>query len=246
MTDTARQLTPSGKVSKLTTDESDWNPGKKKNPAFVQRAVEGRVRQRERKPELQLTADSTGRDRNLLPAVREGLRVLDPKGETFEERSERFRAQRLPYAPMRAHMEMAAMALAAGGSFRLAASNAGVSVRQVKKYYTDAEFRRRIEELRNTMFSKIRGRVIKEMSSRTEPGKIEKIELLDLLRVFDRVAGPIGGKAGVNIAGDINVSSTQYDTIIAAVLAKNSDSEEPDFPVFELNGTAVPVEDSFE
>jgi hypothetical protein len=215
-----------------------------KDPVYVERALRGRANPRVPKVELSLPDDATGHDRNLLPAVREGLRVIDPKRETFEERSDRFRAQRLKYAPMRAHMEMAAMALAAGGSFRLAATHAGVSVRQVKKYYTDAEFRSRIEELRNTMFSRIRGRVIKEMEKRTEPGKIEQIELLDLLRVFDRVAGPIGGKAGVNIAGDVNVGTTQYDTIIAAVLAQNSPTEEPDFPIFELNSSSSPSEDS--
>ena len=202
--------------------------------------------ERRRKPQsgLELPDGATGHDRNLLPAVREGLHVLNPNNDGFDEVTGKYRKARIKYAPMRAHMELAAMTLAAGGSFRMAAAKAGVSVRQVKKYYSEAEFRARIEELRNTMFSKIRGRVIKEMESRTAPGKIEQIELLDLLRVFDRVAGPIGGKAGVNISGDVNVSTTQYDTIVAAVLAQNSPTEEPDFPIFELNGTAGPSEDS--
>jgi hypothetical protein len=183
-------------------------------------------------------------DKNLLPMVREGLSIIDPKNETFEERSNRLRASRIKYAPMQAHMELAALALAAGGSFSIAAAKAGVSRRQVKKYYTDGEFRARIEELRNLMFSKVRGRVIKELENRTEPGKIEQIELLDLLRVFDRVAGPIGGKAGVNVAGDLNVSANQYDTIISAVLAQNTGPEEPDFPIFELDSSPGSSEDT--
>jgi len=232
----------------MTEPEKNISPwtGEEKDELHVERATQARAKPRRPAHLEQVEETYSGHDRNLLPAVREGLRVLDPKRESFEERSERFRAQRLKYAPMRAHMEMAATALAAGGSFRLAATHAGVSVRQVKKYYTDAEFRSRIEELRNTMFSKIRGRVIKEMEKRTEPGKIEQIELLDLLRVFDRVAGPIGGKAGVNIAGDVNVGTTQYDTIIAAVLAQNSTAEEPDFPVFELNSSTLSEGNPFE
>lgn len=193
-----------------------------------------------RPPLVPIPDNATGHDLNRLPAVREGLRILDPKNETFEERSARFEAQRLPYAPMKAHMEMSAMVLAAGGSFRLAAEKAGISVRQVKKYYTTASYRQRIEEMRQTMFSKIRGRVIKEMEKRTEPGKIEQIELLDLLRVFDRVAGPIGGKAGVNIAGDVNVSTAKYDTLIQALLAPQSSSEEPSFQFLELDGNSLP------
>lgn len=209
-----------------------------KKQQYIADRAETTQRNRVHKPQqLEDVIPETGHDRNLLPVVREGLTIIDPKNETFEDRSARLRQQRVKYAPMQAHMEMAALALAAGGSFRIASQKAGVSVRQVKKYYTEAEFRARIEELRNMMFSKVRGRVIKELEKRTEPGKVEQIELLDLLRVFDRVAGPIGGKAGVNIAGDVNVSSTQYDTIIAAVLAQNTGTEGEDFPVFELNSS---------
>jgi hypothetical protein len=235
-------LTPSGKVSKLTTDVSVWNEGEKKDPIHVQRAVAAKKRVPPKI--LELPEDHSGHDRNLLPSVREGMRVLKPQGQDFEGEVEKFKKARVKYAPMHAHMELAATALAAGASFRLAATHAGLSVRQVKKYYSDPDFRSRIEELRNTMFSKIRGRVIKEMEKRTDPGKIEKIELLDLLRVFDRVAGPIGGKAGVNIAGDVNVGTSNYDTIIQAVLAQNTPSEEPDFPSFELNSSTIPIEDT--
>lgn len=214
------------------------------DPAHVERAIRGRKTVRHPQQELILPEDASGHDRNLLPVVQEGLKVLDPKRETFEERSERFRAQRTKYAPMHAHMEMAAIALAAGGSFKIASAKAGVSVRQVKKYYSDADFRSRIEELRQQMFSKVRGRVIKELEKRTEPDKIEKIELLDLLRVFDRVAGPIGGKAGVNVAGDINVTNTNYDTIVAALLAPERAGEGADFPIFDADSLRLPGQDS--
>lgn len=215
------------------------------DPVRVERAVRGvqNRKQRVSRPELDLPENASGKDRNVLPVVQEGLRVLDPKRETFEERSERYREQRTKYAAMHAHMELAATVLAAGGTFKLAAHRAGVSVRQVKKYYEDPDFRSRIEELRQTMFSKVRGRVIKEFEKRTRPGKIEQIELLDLLRVFDRVAGPIGGKAGVQIAGDVNVTTTNYDTIVQALLAPQQPGESKDFQIFDADSLRLPGED---
>jgi len=177
------------------------------------------------------------------PLVRENLALVPDSRETFEERQARLEGKRIKYSGMIAHQEMAAMVLAAGGSFKMAATRAGISMRQVRKYYTEADFRARIEELRTIMFSKVRGRVIKELEKRTEPGKIDNIELLDLLRVFDRVAGPLGGKAGIQISGDVNVSNN-YDNIINALLAPQPREESADFPIYEVEGTALPSGDS--
>lgn len=196
------------------------------------------------KPLSELPLDElSGHDRNLVPVVQEGLSYLDPKNESFEERTERLRDARKSYAPMRAHQEMAAMVLAAGGSFKLAAAQAGVSVRQVKKYYTDPDFRARIEEQRATVFSKIRGRLVKELERRTRPGSIERIELLDLLRVFDRMMGTPGGKGVTNI-GEVNVVQQNADTIIAALLAPQRPGESPDFPDYRPSDFSVPGGDS--
>ena len=211
------------------------------------RALRGHAGIKKRRPvesDDLLTEDSTGKDRLSLPVVQEGLSILDPKRESFEERSERFREQRKKYAAMHAHMEMAALVLATGGTFRLAAAKAGVSVRQVKKYYTDPDFRTRIQELRDTMLSKVKGRLYKELERRTRPGTIEHIELLDLLRVFDRVAGPVGGKGGVQVAGDLNVTQQNADTIIAALLAPESEGESEDFQIYEPSSFAAPSGDS--
>lgn len=183
-------------------------------------------------------------ERRQMGKVTEIMRDVPRARESFAERQERLIGQRVKYSAMEAHMEMAATALASGASFKLAAAKAGISVRQVKKYYSTADFRGRIEELRSTTFSKIRGRVLKELENRTDPTKIGKIELLDLLRVHDRVYGPPGGgKPGVNIAGDLNVGGTHYDQLIAALFTEKSDSEEPDFPIFEPNSVS-PSSDS--
>lgn len=202
-----------------------------------------RIPRAERVP---VSDDYSGHDRNLLPAVVEGVKLIDPQNETFAERQERLRGQRKPYASMRAHQEMAATVLAAGGSMRMASLKAGVSIRQVKKYYTEPDFRKRIEEMRSTMFQKVRGRVVKELEKRTRGGMIDRIELLDLLRIFDRVYGSPGGKggSGVNIAGDINVTNTNYDTLVAQILAANTEAEGGDFPSFELDSLRLPEANS--
>lgn len=175
--------------------------------------------------------------------VRNGLRILDPKGEMNEQdQIDKFQATRVKYAPMHAHREIAAAVLASGGTYRMAAHKAGVSVRQVKKYLTNPDFRQRIEELRQTMLSGIRGRLLQELKRRTKGEKIKQIELLDLLRIFDRVNGPVGGKGGINVQGDVNVNS--YDTLVQALLTANPRTEGNDFPAFELEGTAVSSEDS--
>jgi hypothetical protein len=191
---------------------------------------------------VELPPNASSHDRNRAPLVNEALKFLPPKEvrETFEERQARLEGKRIKYAGMKAHQEMAAQVLAAGGTFKQAAHRAGVSVRQVKKYYTEADFRTRIEEMRQVMFSKIRGRVIREMENRTKPGEIENIELLDLLRIFDRMYGPIGGKSGVQIAGDLNVTSNNYDTLVAALLAPQSGAEGGDFPIFEPENLRLP------
>lgn len=181
--------------------------------------------------------------RTRLPAVREGISILDPKRRTEEEQIEAFEKRRVPYSAMQAHREMAAQVLAVGGTFKMASMRAGVSMRQIRKYYGEADFRSRIDELRSTMLSKVRGRVMAELSRRTDASSIKRIELLDLLRIYDRVATTNGrGHQGVTIAGDVNVN--QYDTIIQALLSSNPSSESSNFPLVELEGSALPGEDS--
>lgn len=177
-------------------------------------------------------------EKKQLSTVKQIMEEMPRARESFEERQERLDGQRIKYSAMLAHQEMAAIALASGGTFKIAAAKAGISVRQVKKYYTQADFRARIEELRQTTFSKIRGRVLQEMSRRTDPEKIKNIELLDLLRIHDRVYGAPGGKGGggVNVEGDLNVGGTHYDRIVAALLTPEPGEESPDFPIFEPEG----------
>jgi hypothetical protein len=195
---------------------------------------------------LPIPADANNALRKKAEAARESMEILDPKRETFEERQQRLEGKRVPYAGMVAHQEMAAMVLASGGTYKLAAAKAGVSVRQVKKYYQSADFRTRIDELRKTTFSKILGRVLKELENRTDPKKIGKIDLLDLLRVWDRVAGdPRRGPGGMNI-GEINVTNNNYDAILAALVSSNAGGESSDFQEYRPEELLLPGEGTSE
>lgn len=175
---------------------------------------------------------------NKLPMVQQGLKIIDPHSTTEEEFVDKYQQQRKPYAPMRAHKELAAQVLAVGGTYKMAAARAGVSVRQVRKYVSEADFRQRVEELRTTMLSRVRGRIMTELSRRTTPEKIQELEILDLLRVWDRVVGPRGSGNTMNI-GEVNVHNS-YDNILAAIVSPDTGEESRDFPRFESSGPAIP------
>lgn len=191
--------------------------------------------------------DETSWDEKRRPVVEEGLKILDPKRETFEERQTRLEGQRTPYAAMVAHQELAALVLAAGGTTRQAAAKAGVSKRQVKKYMESADFRQRIEEFRQQKFSKIAGRVLKELEKRTDPKAIKHIDLLDLLRVFDRMYGDPRKSGGGLQIGELNVTNNNYNALIQALLDAKPGDEGTSFPRMgpedlRLPGKSSPVE----
>lgn len=205
---------------------------------------------RSKKPEPNLIHPSdpnpSGTVRNRLPVVRQGLEIIDPKNTTEQELIDRFAAKRTPYAPMRAHMELSAQVLAVGGTFKMAAARAGTSTRQVKKYWMQEQFRNRVEELRMTLLSRLRGRIVRELERRTGDESIKEMELLDLLRVWDRVGGGVKGPGGITV-GEMNLTQNNYDHILAAIITPDRGAQGSDFPSFEpgdllLPGTSSPVE----
>lgn len=181
-------------------------------------------------------------DRKRLEPANRGLQILNPTGKEFEDYKEEIvKKPRLRYAAMRAHQEMAAQALAVGATQKLAAQYAGVSPRQIKKYQTDPEFRARIEEMRALMASKITGKIMRELDRRTDRATIKNMELLDLLRIMDRLT--VGGKGmgkgiQVNVEGDVNVH--KYENILAALFAPNSEPDGGDFPEYGPSDVLVP------
>lgn len=183
--------------------------------------------------------EMTGQIRNRLPRVNEGMELLAPEGQDFEELKDDFMTRkRMKYGAMRSHMEMAATALATGATYKIAAAHAGISVRQVKKYMQDPDFRERITELRSVLMSKIQGKIVQELDRRTEPDEIKGLEMMDLLRVLDRTTGK------ASLIGEVSVTNNNYEAIFNAILDPNAPGQSTDFPAYELTDVSVPEGDS--
>lgn len=140
--------------------------------------------------------------------------------------------QRGAFAALSAHREMAATILAAGGTRKEAADYAGITEATVSRFFEDQEFRARVSEVRSITLGRVQGRIVKDLERRTEPKKLKKMELVDVLRIYDRTAGPKSG-AG-KVAESITVNN--YDAIFAEITRPDSPEEGEDFPGY---GTEV-------
>lgn len=183
--------------------------------------------------------EETGATRRRMDSTERGLRILNPQHRDAEDYQESIARQpRIRYAAMRAHMEMAAQALAVGATQVMAARYAGVAPRQIKKYMADPDFRNRIEELRAVLASKIKGKIMREMNRRVTGQRIKNMDTLEMLRIFDRVT--IGGKGNaIRVEGDVNVSNN-YENILAALFSPDSSDDVADFPQYGDRSSALP------
>lgn len=172
--------------------------------------------------------------KNITPQIRHrsavvarNIKTIDPEheGDPEPKRKQYHERHRTKYSAMRAHMESAAVVIAAGGTYDMAAAQAGINQRQVRKYMSDADFRARVNELREQMLGKVKGRIIQEFENRTDPEKIKHLEIIDLTRIFDRTTGDATGKA--ESPGEI-----KYDQIIQQIFIDNSSTESVDFPEY--------------
>lgn len=184
------------------------------------------------------------KDTNLrAPIISENLKLLKtPEPEKVKKKNIE---RRVRYAAMKTHMETVAHVIAAGGSAKQAAEKAGVSRRQVRKYMESGDFRDRIAELQEILGGKIRGRVMKEIERRTSPEVIQKMELLDVLRVGDRFG--LGRGAGSVIVND-NREVHNYEATFNQLFHGGSEDPEQlpdgeeegaDFQEFEPSSVAL-------
>lgn len=190
------------------------------------------------------TGEQTSQIRNRMDPTNRGLRLINPQAKDFDDHKEAIsRTPRLRYAAMRAHMEMSAQVIAVGGTQKMAAKYAGVSPRQIKKYYQDADFRTRVEELRGLLASRIKGKILRELNRRTTGQNLQNMDLLDMLRVFDRVT--VGGKGmAITVEGDVNVQQNRYDAILTALFNPNAGEEGSNFPGYEPEDVSISGDDS--
>jgi hypothetical protein len=180
-----------------------------------------------------------------VPMVTENMKILraPDAGKVYEKQIEK----RARYAAMKTHKEIAAHVIAAGGSPRQAAEKIGITRRQVRSYMEDADFRDRIKELQETLGSRLLGRVMKELGRRTTPKVIKKMELLDLLRVGDRVGL---GRGNANTIINDNREVHNYEATFNQLFHQDAQQlpdateEGADFPEFEPTSVALSGGDS--
>lgn len=190
--------------------------------------------------------EETVQTRNRQPAMDVGVRILNPEDKMPSELAEDIgreglRGRRVQYSVMHAHMEMAAIALATGCTTKQAAAYAGVSRDQIKKkYLPDPDFRSRVSELHTQMTTSIKGRIVKELMRRTEPEILQGMDILDVLRIGDRV-GLSRGAGGEN--EETNQEHRKYDVIFNQILV-HAGPQGGDFPIYEPNRPALPGESS--
>lgn len=189
--------------------------------------------------------EQTNHTKNRQGAMDRGVRILNPEDKMPSELAEEinkdgFQGRRVQYSVMHAHMEMAAIALATGCTIKQAAAYAGVSKAHIKKkYLPDPDFRARVSELHTQMTASIKGRIIKELLRRTEPENLQTMEILDVLRIGDRV----GLGRGEAAADEGSPEHRKYDVIFNQILV-HAGPQGGDFPIYEPNRPALPGEDS--
>lgn len=149
-------------------------------------------------------------------------------------------------AAHKAHQELAAQVLAVGGTYADAADRAGVNEETIRGYMEIELFCERIVELRGHTMTRIAGNVVTELERRTEPGRIALLETIDVLRIYDRTAGPKGGGASAIPGVNVNVQINSYQdlmariTDVAAFSDADAEGESGDFPAYGADVVPVP------
>lgn len=191
---------------------------------------------------------ASSQERKKIGPVNRGLRLINPDGKDAEEVEHEIRGREpgSQYAPMRAHKELASQVIAVGGTYRMAARYAGISRRMIHKYMQDPRFRARIEEHRAQMASGIKGRILGELGRRTKGKAIHSWDIMDMVRVLDRLTGA-GGKGMITVEGDLNVNNNKYEAILASLFSEpkqiaDSGEDGGDFPRFGDSSNVIPGE----
>lgn len=167
-------------------------------------------------------------ERNLELLAEDNPAVGQPETVIYAEKMELVRAQeesgaiapmtpgrRAQFVALETHREMASEILGAGGTFEEAADHAGVSRATVAKWYAEEDFRRRVDEQRSVVRSKVGGRIEQWMDRRTSnPDELDKADPKVTLAIYDRIsAGPgrAGQGSGQQQPTNVNVILTYAD-----------------------------------
>ena len=136
------------------------------------------------------------------------------------------------YASLATFMEMAATILASGGSFRQAGRAVGRTSTTVRHWMEIPRFRERVGELQAIAGQQISGRILAEFEKRTRPDQLEKLEVLDLTRIYDRVVDRTPAALDRKAEADGEDEFTKYEHLTQQIILVNSGGKGTDFPVY--------------
>ena len=217
-----------------------------------------------------LTRDHAGMvERDLAALVEEQPTALRSEVEIFDEKLAQLNdaeggtedarggavalpeSKRRAWAALEAHKEMAATILAAGGTLGEAADHAGVTEATVRGYLEDEHLRARIEEQRTLIRARIGGRIEQWMERRTaDPEALDAADPQTTLRIYDRVAGPAGGRGVAPPPAVTNINILTYGDLMeraarvtrrvqASERVDDAGAQGGDFPLLGAGSPAV-------
>lgn len=159
----------------------------------------------------------------------QGLNPVEMKNQSLRD----VREGRTRYAALSVRREMAATILAAGGTTGQAARAIGARSRKtINRYLRDPHFRDRVAELQSIAAQQVGGRIMKEFRRRTTPENIERLEVLDLTRIFDRVMAQSPSARDAKAKEEEDRDVDEYHATLQQIILVDARSEGEDFPTF--------------
>ena len=148
------------------------------------------------------------------------------------------------YVSLSVRMEIAAAVLAAGGSFRQAGRACGRSAAAVQGWNEQSRFRERVQELQAIVSQQISGRILREFERRTREDQLDKLEVLDLTRIFDRVVDRTPAALERKAAEAGEDEDAKYINITNQILNIDTSGQGADFPIYSDEDLQLPGGDS--
>lgn len=142
------------------------------------------------------------------------------------------REGRTRYASLPVKKEIAAATLAAGGTVRQAAAAIGATRAAVRRYLQEEAFRERVGELQAQTSTVVTGRILQEFEKRTSKSEIEKLEVLDLTRILDRVQSQTPHAKDEKRQTEEAHDGDEYHWTLQQIINVDAGAEGEDFPAF--------------
>lgn len=158
----------------------------------------------------------------------QGLNPTEMKHQTLRD----VREGRTRYAALSVRKEIAATVLASGGTISQAAKAVGCGRGAIRKALQDPVFRDRVAELQSLVAQQVGGRILKEFQKRTSAGQIERLEVLDLTRIYDRMVTQSPAAVDARAKEEEERDVDDYNRTLQQIILIDARTQGEDFPTF--------------